>query len=150
MNGWLSIFFPVETNLSLPLLHEHDYISILAQGIYIYFILNELISDDRISFYSSLKGVERSIWLALLNEKNKDGSTRSYLRKGFNYDTYIDGLLQFSDIIIYLFETKREREHFLKKGSFSKRVFSGLIDKPETLYDLNNKPIKISDVLSGE
>ncbi len=86
----------------------------------------------------------------MVHEKNKDGSRRSYLRKGFNYDTYIDGLLQFSDVIIYLFETKREREHFFKKGSFSKRVFSGLIDKPETLYDLNNTAIKISDVLSGK
>ncbi|GAB2840227.1 magnesium transporter [Ferruginibacter profundus] len=36
------------------------------------FILNELSSDDRIAFYSSLKGVERSAYLELLNEKNKD------------------------------------------------------------------------------
>ena len=35
-------------------------------------ILNELSSDDRIAFYSSLKGVERSTCLELLNEKNKD------------------------------------------------------------------------------
>ncbi len=37
------------------------------------FILNELSSDDRIAFYSALKGVERSAFLELLNEKNKDG-----------------------------------------------------------------------------
>lgn len=36
------------------------------------FILNELSSDDRVAFYSSLKGVERSNLLKLLNEKNKD------------------------------------------------------------------------------
>lgn len=36
------------------------------------FILNELSSDDRVAFYSSLKGVERSNLLELLNEKNKD------------------------------------------------------------------------------
>jgi magnesium transporter len=36
------------------------------------FILNELSSDDRIAFYSSLKGIERSTHLELLNEKNKD------------------------------------------------------------------------------
>ena len=36
------------------------------------FILNELSSDDRITFYSSLKGVERSTCLELLSEKNKD------------------------------------------------------------------------------
>lgn len=35
-------------------------------------ILNDLSSDDRIAFYSSLKGVERSNHLELLNEKNKD------------------------------------------------------------------------------
>ena len=35
-------------------------------------ILNELISDDRIAFYSSLKGIERSKYLELLNEKNRD------------------------------------------------------------------------------
>ena len=36
------------------------------------FILNDLISDDRIAFYSSLKGIDRSAYLELLNEKNKD------------------------------------------------------------------------------
>ncbi len=35
-------------------------------------ILNELSSDDRITFYSSLKGIERSAYLELLNEKNKN------------------------------------------------------------------------------
>lgn len=36
------------------------------------FILNELSSDDRVAFYSSLKGVERSNLLKLLNVNNKD------------------------------------------------------------------------------
>lgn len=36
------------------------------------FILNELSSDDRVAFYSALNGVERSAYLELLNEKNKD------------------------------------------------------------------------------
>ena len=36
------------------------------------FILNELSSDDRVAFYSSLKGVECSNLLKLLNENNKD------------------------------------------------------------------------------
>jgi magnesium transporter len=36
------------------------------------FILNELSSDDRISFYSTLKGIERSALLELLNEKNRN------------------------------------------------------------------------------
>jgi len=36
------------------------------------FILNQLSSDDRIAFYSSLKEIERSGFLELLNEKNKD------------------------------------------------------------------------------
>jgi magnesium transporter len=35
-------------------------------------ILNDLSSDDRIAFYSSLKGMERSVHLELLNEKNRD------------------------------------------------------------------------------
>lgn len=35
-------------------------------------ILNDLSSDDRITFYSALKGVERSNYLELLNEKNRD------------------------------------------------------------------------------
>ncbi len=35
-------------------------------------ILNELSSDDRIAFYSTLKGVERSSYLEFLNENNKD------------------------------------------------------------------------------
>ena len=36
------------------------------------FILNELSSDDRIAFYSTLKGIERSTYLELLNKKNRD------------------------------------------------------------------------------
>ena len=35
------------------------------------FILNNLSSDDRITFYSSLKGIERSTYLDLLDIKNK-------------------------------------------------------------------------------
>ena len=35
-------------------------------------ILNALSSDDRVTFYSSQKGIERSGYLELLNEKNKD------------------------------------------------------------------------------
>ena len=36
------------------------------------FILNELSSDDRLTFYSSLKGVELSYFIEYLNEANKD------------------------------------------------------------------------------
>ena len=36
------------------------------------FILNELRSDGCVAFYSSLKGIERSTYLELLNEKKKD------------------------------------------------------------------------------
>lgn len=36
------------------------------------FILNELSSDDRLAFYSSLKGVELSNFIEYLNEANKD------------------------------------------------------------------------------
>ena len=36
------------------------------------FILNELSSDDRIAFYSSVRGIERSEYLDLLNAKNKE------------------------------------------------------------------------------
>ena len=36
------------------------------------FILNELRSDDCVAFYSSLKGIDRSTYLELLNEKKKD------------------------------------------------------------------------------
>ncbi len=35
-------------------------------------ILNELSSDDRITYFTGLKGIERSHCLELLNEKNKD------------------------------------------------------------------------------
>ena len=35
-------------------------------------ILNSLSSDDRVTFYSSHRGIERSVYLDLLNEKNKD------------------------------------------------------------------------------
>ena len=35
-------------------------------------LLNELSSDDRVLFYSGLKGMERSALLNVLNEKNKD------------------------------------------------------------------------------
>ena len=35
-------------------------------------LLNDLSSDDRLAFYAALKGMERSVSLELLNEKNKD------------------------------------------------------------------------------
>lgn len=38
------------------------------------FILNEISSDDRITFFSSLKGLERSVYLDFLNEKNKEAA----------------------------------------------------------------------------
>jgi magnesium transporter len=42
------------------------------------FILNELSSDDRLAFYSSLKGVELSYFIEYLNEANK-GTTHDLL-----------------------------------------------------------------------
>ncbi len=35
-------------------------------------ILNSLSSDDRVNFYSGQKGIERTVYLDFLNEKNKD------------------------------------------------------------------------------
>ena len=119
------------------------------------FILNELSSDDRIAFYSSLKGVERSTHLELLNEKNKDA-----VHDILGYpDNSVARLIntEFATISIELTIAKAT-EHLRKnhKDTEAANVIY-VIDKEGKLIDdipvrrfvLNDPSKKIADILDG-
>ena len=119
------------------------------------FILNELISDDRISFYSSLKGVERSTWLALLNEKNKDalhdilGYPENSVARLINTD--------FATIVPEI--TIAEANEYLRKNHKDSEAANVIyvVDKEGKLVDdipvrrfvLNDPEKKVADILDG-
>ena len=119
------------------------------------FILNELISDDRISFYSSLKGVERSTWLALLNEKNKDavhdilGYPENSVARLINTD--------FATIVPEI--TIAEANEYLRKNHKDSEAANVIyvVDKEGKLVDdipvrrfvLNDPEKKVVDILDG-
>jgi magnesium transporter len=72
-NGFLSL--PTSTQVKvfpyLDILLQKKIIKIVNKTVSTN-ILNQLSSDDRIAFYSAMKGVELSSYLELLNDKNKD------------------------------------------------------------------------------
>lgn len=65
-----------------------------------------------------------------------------------SYQDYIDSLLMYCDRIIYFFETEDEHKKFIKE-SYSKRVFSSVINKPDVLIDHEKNKILTKDLLSG-
>ena len=119
------------------------------------FILNELISDDRISFYSSLKGVERSTWLALLNEKNKDavhdilGYPENSVARLINTD--------FATIVPEI--TIAEANEYLRKNHKDSEAANVIYvvdnegklvdDIPVRRFVLNDPEKKVADILDG-
>jgi magnesium transporter len=119
------------------------------------FILNELISDDRITFYSSLKGVERSTCLALLNEKNKDavhdilGYPENSVARLINTD--------FATIVPEV--TIAEANEHLRKNHKDSEAANVIyvVDKEGKLVDdipvrrfvLNDPEKKVADILDG-
>ncbi|PSL42890.1 magnesium transporter [Chitinophaga niastensis] len=119
------------------------------------YILNELSSDDRIAFYSSLTGVQRSAYLEFLDEKNKEvihnvlGYPKNSVARLINTDfATID-----PDITI-----AQANEHLRKyhRDTEAANVIY-VVDKDGKLVDdipirrfvLNDPEKKISDILDG-
>ncbi|MDN3655236.1 magnesium transporter [Ferruginibacter paludis] len=119
------------------------------------FILNQLISDDRIAFYSSLKGVERSAFLALLNDKNRDavhdilGYPENSVARLINTD--------FATIVPEI--TIDEARNYLRKNHQDTEAANVIyvVDKEGKLVDdipvrrfvLNDPEKKVSEILDG-
>jgi magnesium transporter len=119
------------------------------------FILNQMISDDRIAFYSALKAVERPNFLSLLNEKNKDevheilGYPENSVARLINTDFAAIG----PEITI-----GEAREHLRKNQKDTEAanviyVVDGegkLVDDiPVRRFVLNEAEKKVSDILDG-
>jgi magnesium transporter len=119
------------------------------------FILNELSSDDRIVFYSSIKGIERSAYLELLNEKNRDtvhnilGYPENSVARLINTDfATID-----TDVTIAEASEHLRKNH---KDTEAANVIY-VVDKDGKLIDdipvrrfvLNDRNKKVADILDG-
>ena len=119
------------------------------------FILNELSSDDRIAFYSSLKGVERSTYLELLNEKNRDavhdilGYPDNSVARLINTDfATISTELTVAEVAEHLRKNHKDTETanviyvIDKEGKL-------IDDVPVRRFILNDPTKKIADILDG-
>lgn len=82
-----------------------------------------------------------------VKKKNKDGTINEYKRKAFKYEKHIDELLNFSDLIIYLFETDKELQKFLK-NTYSKRLYCSTINNLHELIDSKGEKILTKDLLN--
>ena len=119
------------------------------------FILNELSSDDRVAFYSSLKGVERSTSLELLNEKNKEA-----VHDILGYpDNSVARLINTEFATINTDITIAEANEHLRKNHKDTETANVIyvIDKEGKLIDdipirrfvLNEPTKKVADILDG-
>ena len=118
-------------------------------------ILNELSSDDRIAFYSSLKGIERSTCLELLHEKNRDavhdilGYPENSVARLINTD------FATIDIEITIAQANEHLRKFHKDTEAANVIY--VVDKTGKLVDdipvrrfvLNDPQKKVSDILDG-
>jgi magnesium transporter len=118
-------------------------------------ILNDLSSDDRIAFYSSLKGVERSAHLELLNEKNKDavhdilGYPENSVARLINTDfVTIETGITITQAIEHLRKNHRDTETANVIYVVDKE--GKLIDDiPVRRFVLNDPDKKVADILDG-
>jgi len=119
------------------------------------FILNELSSDDRIAFYSTLKGVERSHFLELLNEKNRDA-----VHHILGYpDNSVARLINTEFATIDTENTIAEASEHLRNHHVDSETANVIyvVDKDGRLVDdipirrfvLNDPQKKIADILDG-
>lgn len=118
-------------------------------------ILNDLSSDDRIAFYSSLKGVERSASLELLNEKNKDavhdilGYPENSVARLINTDfVTIETGITIAQAIEHLRKNHRDTE--TANVIYVVDNEGKLIDDiPVRRFVLNDPDKKVADILDG-
>ena len=119
------------------------------------YILNELSSDDRIVFYSSAKGIERSSFLELLNEKNKDA-----VHDILGYpDNSVARLINTEFATISTELTIGEATEHLRKNHKDNETANVIyvVDKDGKLIDdvpmrrfvLNDPTKKVADILDG-
>jgi magnesium transporter len=118
-------------------------------------ILNELSSDDRLAFYSSLKGVELSNFIEVLNESNKD-ATHDLL--GYP-DNSVARLINTDFATIEKGMTIAEANEHLRKYHKDTEAANDIYvtDEDGTLIDdipvrrlvLNDPRKKIEDILDG-
>jgi len=119
------------------------------------FLLNELHSDDRIAFYSYLKGIERSSMLEHLNEKNKHavhdilGYPENSVARLINTDfATIDMELSIAAAVEHLRKNQKDTEtanviYIVDKDG-------KLIDDiPVRRFILNDPNKKVADILDG-
>ncbi len=118
-------------------------------------ILNELSSDDRIAFYSSVKGIERSTFLELLNEKNRDvvhdilGYPENSVARLINTD------FATIDTEISIAQANEHLRKFHKDTEAANVIY--VVDKDGKLVDdipvrrfvLNDPEKKVADILDG-
>ncbi len=118
-------------------------------------ILNELSSDDRIAFYSSVKGVERSSFLELLNEKNKDavhdilGYPDNSVARLINTEfATIDREITIAEAIEHL--RKNHKDNETANVIYVVDKDGKLIDDiPVRRFILNDPSKKVADILDG-
>jgi len=119
------------------------------------FILNRLSSDDRIAFYSSLKGVERSTLLSLLNEKNRDavhhilGYPDNSVARLINTEfATINTELTIADAIEHLYKNHKDTEtaNVIYVVDHDGKLID---DIPVRRFILNDPSKKIADILDG-
>ena len=118
-------------------------------------ILNALSSDDRVTFYSSQKGMERSVYLELLNEKNKDsvhdilGYPENSVARLVNTDfATISIEITIAQAIEHLKKNQRDTE----AANVIYVVYNEgkLIDDiPVRRFILNDPEKKVADILDG-
>jgi magnesium transporter len=119
------------------------------------FILNELSSDDRVAFYSSLKGVERSNLLKLLNENNKDavhdilGYPENSVARLINTEfATITSQLTIGEAAEYLRKNHKDTE--TANVIYVTDKEGKLIDDiPMRRFVLNDPSKKVADILDG-
>ena len=119
------------------------------------FILNEISSDDRVTFFSSLKSLEQTHFLNLLDEKNKDnvqttlGYSKNSVARIMNTDVAtIHQQVTIAEAIAHLKNNHKDDEtaNVIYVVEDSNKLID---DIPIRRFVLNDAEKKIADILDG-
>lgn len=119
------------------------------------FILNELSSDDRMIFFSSLKSLEQTHFLSLLHEKNKEnvqtllGYPKNSVARIMNTNVAtIDKEITIAEAIVHLKNNHKDDE--ATNVIFVVERDNKLVDDiPIRRFVLNDTNKKVTDILDG-
>ena len=119
------------------------------------FILNELSSDDRMMFFSSLKSLEQTYFLSLLDEKNKEsvqtllGYPKNSVARIMNTNVAtIDHDITIEEAILHLKNNHKDDE--TTNVIFVVDIENKLIDDiPIRRFILNDTSKRVSNILDG-